>query len=56
MKKSQKWIDDYDAEVVTDKRTRKKFTDRRKKKKLKNALRSLNIDQLTEVEDDDYYY
>jgi hypothetical protein len=54
MKKSNKWIED-DDEFVTDKRQMKKFTDRRKNKKLKNAIRNMNIDQLEEISEDDYY-
>lgn len=56
MKKPKHW-DEYDEEeFVTDKRTRKEQADRRKKKRMKNALRSGNIDQLRQMEDYDEYY
>lgn len=56
MKKSQKWIDeDYD-EDYTDKKRKKKFQDRRKNKRMKNALRSNNIDDLKHMEEYDEYY
>jgi len=54
-KKSHKWIDDFNDEVATDKRTQKKFTDRRKRKRMKNALRNLNVNQINDIEEDDYY-
>lgn len=40
--------DGYD----TDKRIREKFKDRRKQKKMKNALKSLDLDYLTQDEDE----
>lgn len=56
MKKSKKWNDYEDEEFVTDKRNRKQQADRRKKKRLKNALRSGDVDQLSHMDDYDEIY
>ena len=51
-KKSHKWIDEYEDEIVTDKRQKRKFADRRKQKRIKNALRNLDVNRLQDLEDD----
>lgn len=56
MKKSSKLIDDVEDDFLTDKKHRRKFQDRRKEKKRKNALRTLDIKSLTELEDDEQFY
>ena len=56
MSKSKKWNEFDDEEFVTDKRTRKQQADRRKKKRMKNALRAGDVDQLRHMEDYDEYY
>ena len=53
-KKSHKWIEEDYEDEITDKRVKKKFADRRKKKRLKNALRNLDVDQLQDLEEYDY--
>jgi hypothetical protein len=55
-KKSHKWIDEYEDEFVTDKKHKRKLADRRKRKRMKNALRNCDVDQLTHIEDYDEYY
>jgi len=55
MKKSNRLVDDeYENEIVSDKRQKRKFADRRKQKRIKNALRNLDVDQLSEIEEDFY--
>lgn len=58
MSKSKKYehgyYDDND-EYVTDKKTRKKFIDRRKDKKMKNAFRSKNYNAVQEMYSEDDY-
>ena len=56
MKKSNRLVDDeYENEIVSDKRQKRKFADRRKQKRIKNALRNLDVDQLSEIEEDFYW-
>jgi len=55
-KKSHKWIDEYEDEIVTDKRQKRKFADRRKQKRIKNALRNLDVNRLQDLEDDYDHY
>lgn len=47
----QKWVEDYDDEFLTDKRRMKQDRDRRKKKRMKNALRSGNVQDLINLDD-----
>jgi len=54
MKKPQKWIDEYDDEDYTDKKRKTKFKERRKNKRLKNAIRSLDVHDLERSIEDDY--
>ena len=53
-KKSHKWNEEEFDEEITDKRVKRKFADRRKKKRLKNALRNMDVDQLQDLEEYDY--
>jgi hypothetical protein len=52
----QKWVEDYDDEFLTDKRRMKQDRDRRKKKRMKNALRSGNVQDLINIDDYDEMY
>lgn len=55
-KKSNKWVDEYEDEVYSDKNQKKKMADRRKKKRMKNAIRNMDVDTLTHLEEYDEYY
>lgn len=54
MKKTNRLFDEYNDEIVNDKKQKKKFADRRKQKRIKNALRNMDVDQLNEIEEDLY--
>lgn len=56
--RNQKWYDkeyddDYDSRNNYGKKAKQQFLDRRKQKQIKNAIRSKNLDYLTE--DDERY-
>lgn len=55
-KKSHKWTDEYEDELVSDKSQRRKFAERRKKKRMKNALRNMDVNQINDLEEYDEYY
>lgn len=57
-KKSNKWVDEYEYEDETysDRKQKKKMADRRKKKRMKNAIRNMDVDTLTHLEEYDEYY
>jgi len=53
--KLTKWNDYDEDEYMTDKRNKRRQSDRRKKKRMKNALRNLNVYELQNLEEQDEY-
>jgi hypothetical protein len=53
--KLNKFTDYEEDEYITDKRNKRRQSDRRKKKRMKNALRNLNVYELQNLEEQDEY-